>query len=124
MVFLLTSIEGDSRLPSDEAAAISSIQNIVTSQITYSSTTGGGSYSPDLRELVTGNLIDSVLGSGTMDGYTFVVNSDSPETSKVVARPVQYGTTGCRCFLADETGVIRYTRKARAATVKDPPIGQ
>ena len=54
-----------------EQYAIMSVRNVVTSQISYSETTGSGTYADSLDLLYASNLIDSVLASGTKDGYTF-----------------------------------------------------
>ncbi len=108
----------------NEATGISMLRNIVTSQRTYSATTGEGSYATSLTELGNANLIDSVLASETKNGYTFVTTSGSPDTFTVVVRPLEHGRSGCRCLYSDETGVIRYTVEDRPATADDPPLGQ
>ncbi len=109
--------------PRNEASAITSVRNLVTSQITYWATTGEGSYAPDLATLSAEKLIDSVLGSGNQDGYTFLVAGSSSEFY-VVARPTSYDETGILSFFADETGVTRFTTEDRPATVEDKPLGQ
>jgi hypothetical protein len=110
---------------SNEDSAISAVRNIVTSQITYSATIGEGSYATSLTELENARLIDSVLGSGTKDGYTFSTTTGSDGgTFTVNTRPLSYGKTGDRSFYADETGVIRYTREDRPTWFRDPPLGQ
>ncbi len=107
----------------NDALAIRSILNIVTSQITYSDTTGR--YAPDLAALSNEGLVDSVLGSGTKDGYTLSTHTDGEDnTFRVNATPISLGKTGTRNFYSDETGVIRYTTEDRPAWFKDPPIGQ
>jgi len=108
---------------SNEAAAISSIRNIVTSQITYSATVGRGSYARNLEALADTDLINSVLGSGAKDGYAFRTRGTA-RTFTISATPLDYGSTGSRSFFSNETGVIRYTREDRPATVEDPPLGQ
>lgn len=108
-------------LSPNESAAVSSLRNIVTSQITYSATTGEGSYAPNLATLSAEKLIDSVLGSGNKGGYTFLVAGSSSEFY-VVARPTSYNETGIRSFFSDETGVIRYTTEDRPATAEDSPL--
>ncbi len=73
-------------------------------------------------------LIDSVLGSGTKNGYAFSTSGDA-DTFTVNARPLTYGSTGTRSFFADETGynrflpeswTIRVTTEDRPATAEDP----
>ena len=106
-----------------EVSAISSVKNMITSQITYSVAVGRGNSAVDLEALKSVGLMDSVPRSGTKDGYTFSTSGDA-DTFTVNARPLTYGSTGTRSFFSDETGVIRYTREDRPATVEDPPLGQ
>ena len=111
-----------SKAAANEASAISAIRNVVTSQITYSATVGSGSYATALSDLETASLIDSVLGSGTKDGYTFT-SSGGSNTFTVTAAPVTAGSTGTRYFFSDESGVIRYATGG-AATASSSPLGQ
>jgi len=111
-----------SKAAANEASAISAIRNIVTSHITYSATVGSGSYAADLPTLQTAKLIDSVLGSGTKDGYTFT-STGTANTFTVNAAPNTAGTTGTRYFFSDESGVIRYTTGGAASTASSP-LGQ
>ncbi len=105
------------------ASAISSTRKIVTSQETYSATVGKGNYAVDLEPLWDAALIDTLLASGTKHGYAFST-SGATSTFTVNARPLTYGPDGTRNFFADESGVIRYTREDRPATVEDTIIGQ
>jgi len=106
-----------------EASAIYSVRNLVTSQSTYSDTTGR--YAPDLATLSNEGLIDSALASGTMDGYTFSTSAGSDGRSFTVnARPVTRSELTNRSFYSDQTEVIRYTKEDRPATVDDKPLGQ
>ncbi len=116
-----------------EAYAISSVRDVVTSQITYSETIGGGTYADSLDLLYSSNLIDSVLASGTKEGYTVTVSTGAGNASfAVYARPITYDEPtnrnprrrSTRSFFTDETGVIRYTAENRPATVDDTPLGQ
>ncbi len=111
-----------SKAAANEASAISAIRNVVTSQITYSATTGSGKYAATLTVLQTSKLIDSVLGSGTKDGYVFA-SVGTTNTFTVTAAPVTTGTTGTRYFFSNESGVIRYNTGA-AATATSSPLGQ
>ncbi len=40
----------------------------------------------------------------------------------IVARPIQFGTTGNRSFFTDESGVIRFTEEDREPSSGDPPL--
>ena len=111
-----------SKAAANEASSISSVRNIVTSQITYSATTGSGSYA-SLAQLSSSNLIDSVLAGGTKDGYTFTSSGGSTQFN-VIARPVTYGSSGTRGFYSDESGVIRYTTANSAPSSTSSPLGQ
>ena len=111
-----------SKAAANEASAISAIRNIVTSHITYSATVGSGSYGTDLTTLMNAKLIDSVLGGGTKDGYTFT-SAGSANTFTVNADPNVVGSTGTRYFFSDESGVIRYSTGAAASTASSP-LGQ
>ena len=118
------------RLPPPwEETAISHVRRIVTYQISYSDTIGQGSYAPSLKELQDDGLIGDRLGSGTTDGYRYVMTAGPTDeqgkitTFSVVASPVEYGVSGWANFYSDESGVIRYTVEDRPAWVKDPPLG-
>ena len=109
-----------SKAAANEASAISSIRAIVTSEITYSATTGSGSYAADLTDLSAASLIDSVLGAGTKDGYAFVV-AGTANTFTITANPTDPTITGNRYFFADQSGVIR-TSTDGAADADDDPL--
>ncbi len=111
-----------SKAAANEASAISAIRNIVTSHITYSATVGAGKYATDLDTLETAKLIDSVLGSGTKDGYSFA-SSGGAIAFTITAEPLTAGSTGTRYFFSDESGVIRYNTGA-SATNSSSPLGQ
>ncbi len=108
-----------SKAAANEASAISSLRHLVTSEITYSATTGSGSYATALTDLSAAELIDSVLGAGSKDGYTFVV-AGTANTFTVTAEPTTPGTTGNRYFFADQSGVIRASTLQQAAVGDDP----
>ncbi len=111
-----------SKAAANEASAISAIRNIVTSHITYSATVGSGKYGTDLTTLMNAKLIDSVLGSGTKDGYTFY-STGTAIAFTVNADPTVPYTTGSRWFFSDESGVIRVDMDS-PADVDDDPLGQ
>jgi len=111
-----------SKAAANEASAISAVRNIVTSHITYSATVGSGKYAADLSVLEGAKLIDSVLGSGTKDGYSFA-STGTTNTFTITADPLTAGTTGTRYFFSDESGVIRYNTSQTAGT-GDNPLGQ
>ena len=109
---------------SPEGYAISGVRTLVTSQFTYWQTVGSGTYADSLDLLYASNLIDSVLASGTKDGYTFTVSTDAENDSFAIYATLITYDEGSRSFFTDETGVIRYTAEDRPATVDDTPLGQ
>ena len=111
-----------SKAAANEASAISAIRNIVTSHITYSATVGAGKYATDLAALQGAKLIDSVLGSGTKDGYSFA-SGGSANNFTITGAPLTAGSTGTRYFFSDESGVIRYTTGG-VANNSSSPLGQ
>ncbi len=112
-----------SRIAVNEVSAIKVVGDVLSSQMTYASTTGRGSYSPDLKALEEAGLIDGVLEQGAPLGYTFSV-SGSSSTFSIHARPLVFGSSGTRSFYSDQTGVIRYTTDDTPATSTSPPLGQ
>ena len=111
-----------SRLFANETSAIASLRVIVTSEITYASTVGNGSFATT-DELVAQGLIDSALGSGTKDGYNLTLTPDGATGFTIIAVPVTVGTSGQRGFFADQSGVIRYSDDGSAPTAASPPLG-
>ena len=111
-----------SRLFANETSAIASLRVIVTSQITYASTTGNGSFA-STDKLVEEGLIDAALGSGAKDGYNLTVTADGSSGFTVIGVPITVGTTGERGFFADQTGVIRYSDDGSAPTAASPALG-
>jgi len=94
----------------------------VTSHITFSATVGAGQYAASLTALQGASLIDSVLGSGTKDGYSFA-SSGGANAFTITAAPLTAGSTGTRYFFSDESGVIRYNTGG-SATNSSSPLGQ
>ena len=113
-----------SKMAAHESSAISAIRTLVTAQITYSTRgVSSGNFAPDLTALQAANLIDSVLGSGTAEAYSFALSGSGVQYT-IDARPLVYGSSGIRSFFTDESGAIRYTTADAAATVTDPGLGQ
>ena len=124
IMYMMDRAVRESKGYSPEQYAISSMRNVVTSQITYSETIGGGTYADSLDLLYSSNLIDSVLASGTKEGYTVTVSTGSGNDSfAIYSTPITYDERR-RSFFSDESGVIRYTAEERPATAGDKPLGQ
>ena len=111
-----------SKKAANEASAIASVRNLVTAQITFASTLGGGNFA-SLAELGAENFADEVLGSGQKDGYDFSVTANGSIGFSLLAIPTVPGTTGARAFYGDETGVIRYTVDGTVPDSTSPPLG-
>ena len=112
-----------SKMAAHESSAISAIRTLVTAQITFATRSGPGNFAPDLATLEGANLIDSVLGSGTAEAYSFALSGSGVQYT-IDARPLVYGSSGIRSFFTDASGAIRYTTADAAATVTDPGLGQ
>ena len=111
-----------SKMAAHESSAISAVRTLVTAQITFAAKSGSGNFAADLTELEAANLIDSVLGSGTVEAYSFSVSGSGIQYT-IDARPLVYGSSGVRSFFSDESGVIRYTTADAAATANSPGLG-
>ena len=105
----------------NEVSAIKSMYNFIDAQSTYSETNNPGHYATDLSSLSKLKLIDTALGSGIKDGYTFSISSGVDNTTFTInARPEIYDSTGTRSFFADESNKIRYTIDNTAANSTSP----
>jgi type IV pilus assembly protein PilA len=108
-----------SRRAANEGSAQQSLRTFSSAEATYRSTNGGGQYGP-VDNLVTGNLIDSGLGSGTKSGYAFTTGTDpvASDTDFVIGAAPTNNTgitaTGTRDFCVDQTGVL--TARTSAGT--------
>lgn len=100
-----------SRRAANEGSAQQSLRTMASAEATYRSTAGNGSYGP-VANLVTQNLIDSVLGGGVKSGYNFTTNTDPVASTTdfvIAAAPVVSSgitATGTREFCIDQSGVL------------------
>jgi type IV pilus assembly protein PilA len=102
-----------------EASAIATVRTVVTAQRAYWWSAGNGSYG-SLTDLRDRALIDSSLGSGAKNGYSFTM-AVSGSSFGLTANPASQ-LTGTRSFYADETGLIRW-RLGPGATASDELLG-
>ena len=102
------------RLNANEAAALSALRTVSSSAQSYRS--ANPAYPTNLNSLssATPAYIDSVLGSGSKQGYTFALTGVT-NTFTATARPQTFQTTGVRTFGVDESGVVKYTTASGAA---------
>jgi len=113
-----------SKLAVNEASAITTVRSVLNAETLYVTTVGSGKYA-SMGSLVTGMLVDTVVGSSTKDGYVFAISLGAADASFVIdARPTGYLNSGIRSFFADETAVIRYTTADSAATSSSRPLGE
>lgn len=113
------------RRSANEGAAISSLRSLHSAQSTYFTSIGAGNYAGTdssigdtvgLSALLSAELIDEVMGSGTKSGYNFVgattISSGSnPATFFFSANPVSAtGITqsGTRRYSVTQQGLLRY----------------
>ena len=113
-----------SKLAANEASAITTVRSVLNAETLYVTTIGSGKYA-SMGSLVTGMLVDTVVGSSTKDGYVFAISLGAADASFVIdARPTGYLNSGIRSFFSDETAVIRYTTADSAATSSSSPLGE
>jgi type II secretory pathway pseudopilin PulG len=113
-----------SKAAANEASAMQSLINLVNAQLNYSVTRGSGRFAAAVGILSNVGLIDDVLGSGTKNGYSFVISTGASNTSfNIVAKPVTFGTTGNRYFCSDEDSVIYVSIADDCSTMTSAPIG-
>ncbi len=99
----------------NEASAIGALKTISTSQSIFregdKEQDGNLDYGM-LSELSNFGLVDSVLGSGTKQGYLFQAAYGFTTSEFLwfsIANPAISGTTGDRYFTTNQAGVIFYT---------------
>jgi hypothetical protein len=109
----------------NEIAAIASCRTIVTGCQTFYANILPHTYPSGLSDLITPlsdpPYIDSVLASGTKQGYTFTYTMLNSESFNLNADPVVPGKTGTRHFFVDETGIIKSSSKGQAG-LNDPVV--
>ena len=96
-----------SRLNANEAAAIAALKTISSVSVMYRTTYStypasiGALYDPNGAQ-----YIDSILASGSKQGYNFSVSGDQ-DNFNASAVPSKANVTGSRYFFLDQNGVIR-----------------
>jgi len=114
-----------SRHNANEVAAIASCRTIGTAAQSFYANNFPHAYPSGLSDLVSPisvpPYIDSVLASGTKQGYNFTYNSVTSESFTLNSDPVVSGRTGSRHFFVDETNVIKANSAAQAGS-NDPVV--
>ena len=110
----------------NEMAAVAACRTIATAAQNFYANSYPHTYPGSLSELVLPisdpPYIDSVLASGTKQGYSFTYTFVDTESFRLNANPVIPGKTGTRYFFCDETNVIRADLVGQADA--DDPIVQ
>lgn len=96
------------RMEANETVALLSLRAICTVMENYRAHNNGSYNGANLNALssVTPPYIDSVLGSGTKQGYKFEITVLSASQYWAKATPTIPVTTGVRSFYLDEQGVV------------------
>lgn len=114
-----------SRMNANETTAIAGSRAVVTGSQNFYAAANPHTYPSTLSALTSPAsdppYIDSVLASGTRQGYTYTYVLVDSEHFTLNTNPVSPGRTGGRYFFADETGVIR-ANATRPASATDPPV--
>jgi uncharacterized protein YciI len=119
------------RAEADEQEALRSVRTLNTALAMYNAAEPAKGYAASLKDLGPEGkaYIEKTLASGTKSGYTFDYKPEPATAGSVimhytlVARPVKQLAPGEKSFFTDESGLIRFTKEDRPATVSDPPIG-
>jgi len=93
----------------NEAAAIASLRTLSSAMESFRAAQTPAAYPSVLTTLsgATPPYIDTQLGGGTKQGYTFGLSGVSGGNSyTITAGPQSTGVTGTRVFIVDESGVI------------------
>ena len=112
------------RRAANEGSSISTLRTLYGADVTYSATTGNGSYAGDsstvgtssLEDLADASLIDSVLRNGDKSGYLYVGDRSAetatePETFYFASNPATPSgvlMTGTKRFGVATDGVLKF----------------
>ena len=100
------------RQNANEVAALRSLRLASTACESFRAAQTPGTYPNSLADLAAAvpQYIDSVLASGTKQGYNFAYTLVNPNQFTCVASPI--AASGTRTFFIDESGVIRIDNAA------------
>ncbi len=112
-----------SRHNANETAAVVSMRTLTSALESYRGAQTPFSYPPGLNAMNASNpaYIDSVLASGTKQGYNFTYTLVGVNQFTLTAVPMVSGITGTRTFYVDQTGVIRVSALG-TADAGSPPL--
>lgn len=113
-----------SRITANESVAIASCKAITSACQSYYANRGN-SYPTLLTDLIEPNstppYIDTLLASGTKQGYTFSYTLVNSERFTLNVGPQSVNRTGVRYFYSDETGVLTVNSTGQAGP-NDPSV--
>ncbi len=97
------------RIQANETAAIASLRQLSTACVSFRSIQNPLSYPNNLGDLSSANppYIDTILGTGTKQGYNFNYSLVGADQYTCTATPITANVTGVRTFFLDESGVIK-----------------
>lgn len=95
----------DKRQIDNENAVIGQLTTIFSAQALYKETSQNKRFA-SLSELKAANYVDEVLGSGTRQGYKYVVTPVGKDRYWVKASPVALGKVGSHYFFSTQEGTI------------------
>ena len=117
-----------SRRAANEGSAQQSLRTMASAEATYKSTAGNGNYGP-VSDLVTQNLVDSVLGTNNSgngkSGYNFTTGTAPAADANnfvIAAAPTSITgvtATGTREFCVDQSGVLGAKTAASTTVATD-----
>ncbi len=109
----------------NEIAAIAACKTVLTACQNFYANTLPHTYPTGLSDLIAPvsnpPYIDSVLASGTKQGYRFMYEFVDTESFRLNADPFVSGKTGTRHFFVDETGIIKANSNSQAGSA-DPAV--
>ena len=96
------------RINTNETAAAASLRTISTAMENYRAAQTPPAYATDLLQLSSSipPYIDSVLGSGTKQGYEFVLSGVSEGDTYTCTATPRSAMSGARTFVVTQSGVI------------------
>ena len=111
------------KLHGNETVAVESLRTLSTALETYHGAQTPPDYPDGLEDLSDSvpPYVDSIVTSGTRQGYDFTYARIDESQFTVNADPGNPGVTGVRGFYVDETGVIRGSDSG-AADGSSPPL--
>ncbi|MDP2981581.1 MAG: type II secretion system protein [Candidatus Omnitrophota bacterium] len=109
----------------NEIAAIAACKTVLTACQNFYANTLPHTYPTGLSDFIAPvsnpPYIDSVLASGTKQGYRFMYEFVDTESFRLNADPSVSGKTGTRHFFVDETGIIKANSNSQAGSA-DPAV--